>query len=435
MTATMTRSDRRSDTRATVRTITYRRPWLYEKQRAFLFTECRYSVVEATTKSGKTHGCLVWLNEKACLEGAPGREFWWVAPVYGQAKIAYRRLKRFATKGFLKFNDGDLSAVYPNGAVVRFRSAEKPDNLYGDDVYAAVLDEASRMREEAWVAIRSTLTATRGHLRIIGNVKGRKNWYYKLARKAQAGEPGWFYAKITAWDAVEAGVLDRAEVEDAQRVLPVDAFNELYLAEPTEDGSNPFGIPAIRACLMDKAIRWNADPEGGFTTGRPVAARGVDLAKSIDWTVDLGLDDARAMCRFDRWQAPWKVTTPKLHKRLSNTPTLIDATGVGNPVVETLQDGRAAREAFVFTSSSKQLLMEGLALAIQSQDVSIWSGPNDVVLNELEAFEYVYTPSGGVKYSAPKGMHDDCVVALALAVEKHRRRGKLPRRGATHATL
>lgn len=36
-------------------------------------------------------------------------------------------------------------------------------------------------------------------------------------------------------------------------------------------------------------------------------------------------------------------------------------------------------------------------------------------MNELESFEYEYTRTG-VRYTAPEGMHDDCVMALALAV-------------------
>jgi hypothetical protein len=32
--------------------------------------------------------------------------------------------------------------------------------LYGEDVYGAVIDEASRMKEDAWIAVQSTLTAT-----------------------------------------------------------------------------------------------------------------------------------------------------------------------------------------------------------------------------------------------------------------------------------
>ena len=42
--------------------------------------------------------------------------------------------------------------------------------------------------------------------------------------------------------------------------------------------------------------------------------------------------------------------------------------------------------------------------------------PDGPIVSELEAFEYSYTRTG-VRYGAPPTMHDDCVVALALAVE------------------
>jgi len=37
------------------------------------------------------------------------------------------------------------------------------------------------------------------------------------------------------------------------------------------------------------------------------------------------------------------------------------------------------------------------------------------LVNELESFEFTYT-SHGVKYEAPKGLHDDGVMALGLAL-------------------
>jgi hypothetical protein len=43
----------------------------------------------------------------------------------------------------------------------------------------------------------------------------------------------------------------------------------------------------------------------------------------------------------------------------------------------------------------------------------------------LETFEYEFTRIG-VRYTAPDGLHDDCVCALALAVE-HFRPGITPR--------
>ena len=70
-------------------------------------------------------------------------------------------------------------------------------------------------------------------------------------------------------------------------------------------------------------------------------------------------------------------------------------------------------EGFKFTAPSKQQLMEGLSVAIQNREITV---PDNEIKAELEAFEYVYSAVGGVKYSAPSGLHDDCVCALALAV-------------------
>ena len=342
--------------------------------------------------------CISWLLEQA-MHGRPGQAYWWLSPVYPQAKIAYRRLKRGIPQSLYTSNESEMTVTLLNGAVISFRSAEKPDNLYGEDVYAAVLDEATRMREEAWHAIRSTLTATRGPIRIIGNVKGRRNWAYQLARRAEGGEVGWHYAKLTAADAVEAGIVAQEEVAQAQRQLPDAVFRELYFAEPSDDGGNPFGQEAIRRCIGD-------------ISGKPPVVYGVDLAKSIDWTVAIGLDDDGAVCRLDRYQWPWEETVRRLTQEVGAIPAVVDSTGVGDPIVERLQRTLSNVEGYHFSSSSKQKLMEGLAVAIQTNEVRYPQGP---IVSELDAFAFEYTRTG-VRYSAPEGAHDDCVMALALAV-------------------
>ena len=377
----------------------WRRPWLYPKQEQAIFHPARIVVIEASTKAGKTVGCLVWLTELG-LQGKPGWNYWWVAPVYAQAEIAFRRLKRGLPHWAIRANESRLTIRLPNGAVIWFKSGEKPDNLYGEDVYGAVIDEATRIREESWHAVRSTLTATEGPIRIIGNVKGTKNWAYVLARRAEAGEPNMAYAKLTAYDAVEGGVLSPEEVEDARRVLPEHVFRELYLAEPSDDGGNPFGLTAIRACI--EPLHTECAPR----------AWGWDLAKAVDWTVGIGLCEHGAVARFERFQRPWRETIETIRSATGSVPALVDSTGVGDPVLEELQRaGGGNFEGFKFTIQSKQQLMEGLAVAIQQRQIRFPEGP---IVSELEAFEYEYTRTG-VRYTAPEGMHDDCVCALALA--------------------
>lgn len=217
------------------RQLEYRRPWFAPYQINAIFNDDRVSVIEASTKSGKTVSALAWIFEQASVNGRAGRNYWWVAPVYPQAKIAYRRLKRWLPRELIATNEQDLTITLPNEAVIWFKGADRPDSLYGEDVYAAVIDEASRCKEEAWHAVRSTLTHTRGPIRIIGNVKGRTNWAYKIAQKAKHGAPGYSYHRITAWDAVDAGILDKSEIEDAQNTLPEWVFRELYMAEAGDD--------------------------------------------------------------------------------------------------------------------------------------------------------------------------------------------------------
>ena len=368
------------------------------KQERAIFSPKRYAVIEGATKSGKTVACLSWIIEQA-IRGRAGQQYWWVAPVYPQARIAFRRFRRGLSPDLYQANESELTIRLVNGSTVAFKSGEKPDNLYGEDVYAVVIDEASRLREKAWHAVRSTMTATRGPIRIIGNVKGRKNWAYILARRAETGERGWHYAKLTAFDAADAGVIETSEIEQARSMLPENVFKELYLAEPSDDGGNPFGMKAIRDCIAP------------LSRQSPVLF-GVDLAKSVDYTVSIGLDVEGRVAFFDRFQEPWEETCRRLANSIGYTPALVDSTGVGDPIVERLQRELPNVMGFNFSSSSKQKLMEGLALAIQTQDIYYPDGP---IVTELEAFSYEYTRTG-VRYSAPGGLHDDCVMALGLAV-------------------
>lgn len=374
---------------------------MYQKQLEAMFCAERYGLIESSTKAGKTTSALLWLGEQAMLSKA-GRNHWWVAPVADQAAIAMGRLARGIPQSLRKENKSKKTITLANGAVIWFKSGDKPDSLYGEDVYSCVIDEASRVKEGAWHAVRSTLTATRAPIRMIGNVRGRRNWFYKMCRKAEAGDPSMHYAKIIAADAVAAGILSAEEVADAEATLPPEIFRELFFAEAGDDQGNPFGIVAIGKCVVPGLSHL------------PVEVWGVDLAKSVDWTWAIGLDCNGNVAASERWQAPWNVTRSRLVELIGDTPALVDSTGVGDPIVEDLQKECSRVEGFKFTSQSKQQLMEGLRSDIHQGLVHF---PDGILRKELESYEYEYT-AHGVKYTCPEGLHDDGVCALALARSK-----------------
>ncbi|MFW5658844.1 MAG: terminase large subunit domain-containing protein [Bacteroidota bacterium] len=387
-------------------TLKYHRPKMTAYQTAFMDTSARYSIIEAATKTGKTTACMIWLFERALLAGELNGTHglvWWVAPVIRQAEIAFYRLQQLCSgqKIIRKVRKTKLTIELMNGAIIECRSAEKPDNLYGEDVHAIVIDEASRCKAEAWHAARSTLTATQGPAKIIGNVKGRGNWMHKLAMLAEDDTSGRYARfKITAWDAVEAGILSAAEIEDARQTLPEHVFRELYLAEPADDGTNPFGLQAIADAVQ---LDLSAQPARFF---------GIDLAKSSDWTVIIGLDVNGQIAHYERFQRDWQATHQAVRRAVGLHYALADSTGVGDAIVERLARELPMLGGFKFTSQSKQQLMEALAVGLQEGQVGVLEGR---VREELEVFETSYSPSGNVRYEAPTGFHDDCVCALALA--------------------
>lgn len=384
------------------RDFTYQRPSLYPKQREALFGAQRYAVIEAATKTGKTVGAIAWLVEQA-VKGRPGDYFWWIAPVSAQSGIAFERVKRMLPRTMYTANETQKIITLRNRTTLCFKSGDHPDSLYGEDVRAAVIDEATRCKEAVWVAVRTTLTATRGPIRIIGNVKGRRNWVYHLARQAEAGRPDMHYARLIALDAVAAGIFPEEELVDAEGKLPAAAFRELYFAEPSDDEGNPFGLAAIAACV-------------GPLSDQPPAVWGWDLARSRDWTVGVALDVEGQACQIERFQRPWEETIQSIIAVTGEAPALIDSTGVGDAILDRLR--RVSDRHFGgyrFTASSKQQLMEGLAVAIQGQHVRFPAGQ---LVAELEAFEYEYTATG-TRYAAPYGFNDDCVMALALAVHAY----------------
>lgn len=398
-------------TNAALTEIEWHRPYMYPKQEAAIFTPSRFSVTEASTKSGKSHACATWITELWMapeMEDPPpwystdgDRNFWWIAPVLAQSKMMMRRIRRGLPTGLFEENKQDLTLTnVHNGNILWFKGGDNPDLLYGEDVSGAVIDEASRCRETVWHAVRSTLTATRGPARIIGNVKGRKNWAYRLARSAQAGRKNWEYHKITAYDAIQAGVLTEEDIEEARISLPKDVFRELYMAEATEDGANPFGMREIAACCQER--------EPG-----EVVAWGWDLGRKIDWTVGIGLDESGYVSRFYRFKRDWPDTIRFIkHVTGDSIVACIDATGLGDPVVQIIQQTHNNFVPFLFNARSRQELLQSLAMAISN---ALTSWPMiDSLITELQSFEFEHTKLG-VRYAVPEGLHDDTVMALALA--------------------
>jgi len=302
--------------------INIKKPNLTSYQKDFLYNESRFTITEASTKAGKTFSHIWWIYERAHEEwNKPNYNHWWVAPVYSQAQIAFKRLKvKLGKTGAYKINESNLIITCPNGVHIHFKSADKPDNLFGEDVYSVVFDEAPRAKVDAFYALRSTITATKGTMKLIGNFGGVSNWMHQLKEKAKTDKQ-YAYYKVTAWDAVNAGILDEDEILQAQKDLPPKIFKQLYLAEETESD--------------DQLIRFDA-MENMWTNTHAVRGR-----KYITADIALHGSDKFQVYVWDGWVIVESITigkcdAPEVEKLLKG---LAEKHGVGRSDIAYDADG------------------------------------------------------------------------------------------------
>jgi hypothetical protein len=356
-------------------------------QQKILDSQARFRVVMCGRRFGKSELSQIEIITNALL----GKNVAYITPTYQLARVFFERLTQAVP---FQSNKSELTIKFPNGGSVDFFTGERMDNLRGRKFHLVVVDEASFIPnlEDGWLnSIRPTLTDYKGRAIFLSTPKG-KNFFYSLFLKG--GEPDWEAFRFTTYD---NPYIDKGEIDDARTQLPEVVFEQEYMANPAENSSNPFGSSYIKQCTFP------ISPE-------PAIVYGVDLAKAVDWTVIIGLDRNGSVCHFDRFQKDWRQTKQTILS-LNKAPILIDSTGVGDPIFEDLQREGLAINGFKFSSTSKQQLMEGLSSAIQQRKITY---PEGNIVNELEVFEYQYTATG-VRYSAPPGFHDDCVMSLALA--------------------
>ena len=305
--------------------INIKKPNLTSYQKNFLYNDSRFTITEASTKIGKTFSHIWWLYEQAHLpERKVNHNVWWVAPVYSQAEIAFKRLKaKLGKTGVYRINESKLLITCPNGVHIHFKSAEKPDNLFGEDVYAVVFDEAPRARVEAYYALRSTITATGGKMKLIGNFGGTANWMHQLKEKALTDKE-YSYFKVTAWDAVKEGILSEAEILQAQKDLPLKVFKQLYLAEEQESDDQLCSFDAINSLWTNTHVQ-----TGQRYITADIALHGSDKFIILVWD-GLRLIDYTEVdkCEGNEVEALLKAKAEKFQVMRSNI--VYDADGLGS---------------------------------------------------------------------------------------------------------
>ena len=363
--------------------------------------QARFKVLAAGRRWGKTR-----LGVNECLDvAAQGGRAWWVAPSYKTSEVGWRPLRRIGGKIGAEIRKVDRMINLPGGGSVQVRSADDPNSLRGEGLDFVVLDENAFMKEEAWTeALRPALSDRQGKALFISTPKGH-NWFWRLFQRGKDKSISEFAS--FQFPTSNNPYIVPEEIEAARKSLPERIFNQEYLAMFLDDAGGVFRRVMDAATAIEQIV-----PEDGHEY-----IMGVDWGQMVDFTVIIVLDITTKsvvfMDRFNKIDYVFQSDRLKaLVKRYNPTTVIAETNSMGAMLDRLLHEGLPI-QGFTTTNATKAEIVRGLQLAFENGEIKILNDP--ILIGELQAYEQERTPSGLWKFGAPEGMHDDTVIALAIA--------------------
>lgn len=233
----------------------------------------RFSLLVCHRRFGKTVLAVNALIDAAARFKRKDGRFAYMAPYYGQAKkVAWDYFKQFSHMiPGIRFNEAELSVIFPNGSIIRLYGADNADALRGIYLDGVVLDEVADMKPNVWgEVIRPALADRQGWALFIGTPKGI-NLFYELYQHALA-DPTWY---VSMYKANETGLLPKDELEAARREMTESQYAQEFLCDFAASNDDIL-IPVSLAIGATQVERHNIEVKGSFRV------IGVDVARYGD---------------------------------------------------------------------------------------------------------------------------------------------------------
>lgn len=382
-------------------------------QRQIKIEAARFNVLSCGRRFGKTALGIDVAIEPA-LRGLP---VGWFAPTYKLLLEPWRELKSALKPIASRISETERRIELVTGGNIDCWTMEDPDAGRSYKYARVIVDEAAMVDlEDRWTkAIRPTLSDYKGDAYFLSTPKGR-NFFWRLwtmgQDRASSEWKSWRFP-TGANPFIDPNEIEAARVgQNGVGGMPERSFQQEYLAEFLEESGGVFrGVSNV-------VIPGRTGP----LSGTPQYRVGVDLARTEDFTVISVMDALGKQVYHERFnQISWERQYAAIANVASQYPQcqiVVDATGVGDPIYERLKTMGLNVKPFTFTNSSKEGLIDNLAMLIESQQIELLDIPEQT--SELQAYQYELTPSRNVRMNAPPGMHDDCVIALALSAPEAR---------------
>ena len=404
-------------------------PDLYPYQRELVELDDRDLVILSGTGLGKSYLAAAWKwRRRSTLHGSLGIT---AAPTEKQTLPVFNAMRELCRKilvpGVRGVNEapGNRRLRFLNGSEEQFRSWDVPDNLRGPHAHDVLADEAGMLSEKAAGILSSRRSSTLGPMFYIGNPGPIMGPFWKLCERAQdpANAGRYLYRKWTYrdtlamlsdpvtlfYDPQKAKTYQRFidEERSAREPFEFELLYEANFASPPEayfakwvDGVSTLAPDPNPHPGHPYILGWDYGEDRDFTVGIPLCMK--------CWTVT----DMFRTTREPSTQQ--KVEIAEYSKHWNNATAVIECNGPGGPIFDEVEalTGNAQRW-WTDETTKRNAIFE---LSKLGRNAMIRLAPLPPLQEELKMFRSIRKSTGGWKFSAPEGMHDDCVMALLIAV-------------------
>jgi len=257
---------------------------LHPAQEEVWNSTARFKVVAAGRRFGKT----VMGTAKILVAATTHQKSvsLWVSPSHSQSRMALDMVAAIIPADYREVNRTFSEIYLPNGSKIVFRSGERWDNLRGDGLVCAVLDEAAFLDERVWTeAVRPALSDHKGEALLISTFNG-ENWFYRYFRNAiEIDNDQW---ESWRFQTLDNPFIDPMEVEEARRNLPREVFEQEYEASPMAFSGAVFDSAKIDAAFeMGKEFEM---PKQSFVNLQKAAFEGQMVVVDDIYPSEAGID-------------------------------------------------------------------------------------------------------------------------------------------------
>jgi hypothetical protein len=381
-------------------TIAIRLPKPLEWQQQVKRERKRFNVVAVGRRAGKTTMGIGLVCDPAVMKYPVG----WFAPNYKTMVEVWQVLVQTLGPITKRVSIQDRRIETIAGGVVELWSLDSKLPGRSRKYKRIIVDEGAYVPNlvDLWnAALRPTLADLRGDAYFFSTPLGL-NGFWQLYQKAES-EADWQSWQMSSY----VGNVPASEIDDMVRSLPERVVAQEIKAQFLEDGGAVFRN--VTEATTGKVKQ--REPEHQYIMG-------ADFARTNDFTVLSVLDVTdKSMVYLDRFTNVDYATQidrlTALHNKYQCDAIVAEANNMGGPLVEQMQWAGLPVQPFTTTNATKAQIIQGLALALEQQAVTLL---DDATLrNELLAYTIETLPSGLLRYGAPEGLHDDTVMSLALA--------------------